>query len=100
MRVCSEWCLLDGASEGACSGNTGGICKAGWQRLQGPLRWGSIEGLLQLPLLQLVQQQLGIGVPVLLPHRIVGLHDKSTLGKQGIALRLQTYSHSVIAFLL
>ena len=74
--------LLDCASDRACSGNAGGIGQAGWQGLQWPLRWGSIERLPQLPLLQLMQQQLGICVPVLLPNRIVGL--QATLKLQSI----------------
>ena len=54
VQACTMRCLLDGTPDGACSGNAGGIRQTGWQGLQGPLRRGSIEGLPQLPLLQLM----------------------------------------------
>lgn len=79
--------LLDCASDRACSGNAGGIGQAGWQGLQWPLRWGSIEGLPQLPLLQLMQQQLGICIPVLLPNRIVGLRAKVKVDHQDVGVQ-------------
>ena len=67
-------CLLHGASHGTRSGNAGGICQASRQGLQRPLERGCSEGLPQMTLLQLSQQQLGVCIPVFLPDGIIGLH--------------------------